>query len=225
MRWPRDAAQEALSCLESLGTHWTLPSRCPGEGSVFGVSDAAGASDDGAWRGWAYAYHSPRFMRVRSGPISPLSKDIFREELGVCVSGQIDAMGGSPVDQVTWHCDNLRSIYVIERGWSADHRANEDIVNYHEIVRLRSASSEIAYVPSALNAVDFLTRGGGPVDLVAPACDLHPGQPCPEFWSFLASAGGEHSRRPRVAWATAPTTVTFHKSQPPAAVGHLRGPP
>jgi len=89
MRWPRDAAREALSCLESLGAPWTLPSRCPGEGSVFGVSDAAGASDDGAWRGWAYAYHSPRYMRVRSGPISPLSKDIFREELGVCVSGRV----------------------------------------------------------------------------------------------------------------------------------------
>ena len=220
MRWPRAAAEQATEVLSNLARPWTLPIRSAGTGRVFGVSDAAGEAGDGEWRGWAYAFHSPSYMRVRSGPIS--SGDIFKEELSACVRGQVDALNGGLVHSVSWQCDNLRAIYVLERGWSAEFEANASITDYHELVRSRSARSDVAYVPSAANAVDFLTRGGHPIDRVAPACHLHPGEACPEFLAFLRGGGPASLTGPRVSWAPSQSRVVFHDGQPSMAIGHLK---
>ena len=221
MRWPRAAADQAREVLGDLARPWTLPVRSAGTGRVFGVSDAAGEASDGAWRGWAYAFHSPNFMRVRAGPIS--SNDIFKEELSACVRGQVDALNGGQVHRVSWQCDNLRAIYVLERGWSAEFEANTMITDYHELVRYRSSQSDVSYVPSACNAVDFLTRGGRPIDRIAPACHLHPGEACPEFFAFLrGNSSGPALSHPRLSWAPSQDRITFHDGQPSMALGRLK---
>jgi hypothetical protein len=160
-------------------------------------------------------------MVALSRPIEDAA-DIFVLELQAMVRGLLDAVSDVPSGtSVHWQCDNLRALFVLHRGWSAEWTANTLIADYWRSVRPTASSSVLSFVPSAFNAADPLTRGCSPVHVVRPACGLHPGRPCPEFQAFVREtvrgAGGA-PRRIGVSWSISPSVVRFSADMPPDTI-------
>ena len=252
MRWPRGAADEARAV--PVRAPYRLPPRAiyeDGAEQAFGVSDAAGPSEDGAARNMAYAYHTHERMVINVEPIR--HTDIFLAELRAMMDGLRDMVEQEveeclapaalrPVPgldepsvyngaaRLTWLCDNLRAIFVVGRGWSTHWPANEDLFHYWKHVRFAFDESCIAYVPSRDNIMDPFTRSAHPGRREAPACAEHPGRQCPEFAAFVEAARvawcptlGADERRTRamLSWRPNDATITFSADMPAGALRHL----
>ena len=248
LRWPRAAADEAVAVPVTM-PHSLPPPPTSQDAEVFGVSDAAGPSEDGAeLRCRAFAYHTAERMVVEVNPIS--SDDIFREELRAMVDGLCDAVNADEqeimdllnprpatqpsydggANRVTWLCDNLRALFVLARGWTTLWDANSIIQQHWKWIRFAFAEQVFAYVPSRSNIMDAFTRGARPGRRVAPPCPLHPGAQCPEFLEFVdqarvamcppPEARGPRARR-AVVWRVTNESITFQPDMPTATLQHL----
>lgn len=240
-RWGRDAAAAATTIGDGLADWW-IPRRRRAPGAqdsvaprVTGVSDAAGPSESGESRCWAYAYHSHHQMVVHVESIGD-NTDIFELELMAMAAGVLDAQGdvlgsapgAAPSESgqeglLHWSCDNLRAIFVLDRGWSALWKVNATLAQWYHSVLPRYEEIQVAYVQSAHNIVDVFTRAARPGRITAPACPKHPGRECAEFLDFVGRAQVElgcTERAPRRAltWATRSRVVTFAPDMPPSAM-------
>jgi hypothetical protein len=227
-RWSRAAAMKAEEMAKSLGEWWTPLRRGAGKEHprLTGISDAAGPSEDGTSRCWAYAYHSQDRMVLHVEDIGD-EKDIFTLELKAMIEGVIDAgepdTSDGPSGSLHWSCDNLRALFVLNRGWSALWSANQMLMSWHDKVKTKYDTISAAYVQSACNVVDPFTRATQPGRREAPACPTHPGTDCPEFFQFLEEsqkelcAPGRPVRRV-IRWATSAERVIFAEDMPPAAM-------
>jgi hypothetical protein len=222
MRWPRDAASSAVKEVSELRRWRTRPCAPIAPIQVFGVSDAAGPSEDGSSRNLAYAFHSSSRMVVHSEPI--VGTDIFALETKAMTDGIREASKDGTLGELRWLCDNLRSLFVVARGWSSMWEVNDMLLFLWSVVF--PPLTKLSYVPSAYNIVDPFTRSSAPGRRERAACPEHPGQPCPEFMSFVLDCHKEFKTvdappSRRISWSTKMETVTFHPGQPAQALEHF----